>query len=69
MTNGQIKGVGNLGKGARIGYMKKFNVLLILVLISLSSCGDDDHTDEWVERGRWKCQIKNDTRTINSQCR
>jgi hypothetical protein len=33
MADGQIKGVGNAGKGAKIGYMKKFEVVLILLLV------------------------------------
>ena len=58
MANGQIKGAGNAGKGARIGDMKKFGVVLILLLmlqVLLGGCGDGDHTDEWV--GRWTVEM------------
>ena len=58
MAKGQIKGVENAGKGARIGYMKKFGVVLILLLVLqvlLGGCGDDDPTDEWI--GTWALEM------------
>ena len=63
MAKGQIKGVGNAGKGTRIGYMKKFDVVLILLLmlqVLLGVCGDDDPTDEWV--GMWTLKTRNKKR-------
>ena len=36
MANGQIKGAGNADKGASIRYMKKFDAVLILLLILLN---------------------------------
>ena len=38
MENGQIKGVGNAGKGARVGYMKKW---LSMLGFLLGGCGKD----------------------------
>ena len=42
MANGQIKGAGNADKGASIRYMKKFDAVLIL-LILLDGCGDEPY--------------------------
>jgi hypothetical protein len=39
MANGQIKGAGNAGKGARIGDMKKWLVSMLGFL--LGGCGKD----------------------------
>ena len=45
---------GNASKGTRIAPVKKKLVLVLLIL--LDGCGDDDPTDEWV--GMWTAENK-----------
>jgi hypothetical protein len=56
MANGQIKDVGNAGKGTRIAYMKKFDVVLILLLVGCAI--DDDPTESMINWKEGKVSLK-----------